>query len=100
MEGFVALDNVRQEIVVAFRGSDSTRNWIADFIFALVPFTECAGCYVHTGFLTSWEDVKSSALAIVEAAYLQYPGYTLVLTGHSLGAAVATLAAVDFRVAG
>ncbi|PSR90780.1 Alpha/Beta hydrolase protein [Coniella lustricola] len=100
LEGFVAVDTVREEIVVAFRGSSDLRNWIADFDFILVPYAGCSGCYVHDGFYESWQEVQSYTLDFVEAAFADYPSYTLVVAGHSLGAAVATLAAADLRIAG
>ncbi|CAN8095158.1 unnamed protein product [Discula destructiva] len=100
LEGYVALDTVREEIVVAFRGSSDLRNWIADFDFILTPFSECDGCYVHNGFYESWQQIKSYAQEFVQGAYALHPDYKLTLTGHSLGAAVATVAAVDFRVNG
>lgn len=93
----MAVDTVREEIVVAFRGSSDLRNWIADFDFILVPYSECTGCYVHDGFYESWQEIKSYALQYVESAFASYPEYTLVVAGHSLGAAVGTLAVVDFR---
>lgn len=100
LEGYVAVDNVREEIVVAFRGSSDLRNWIADFDFILTPFSECDGCYVHNGFYESWQEIKTYAEGFVKSAYALYPNYTLTVAGHSLGAAVGTLAAVDFRLAG
>lgn len=102
LEGYVAVDTVREEIVVAFRGSSDLRNWIADFDFLLVKYsgTGCSGCYVHDGFYSSWEEIQSYVLAYVASAYLTYPDYSLVLAGHSLGAAVATIAAADLRIAG
>lgn len=36
-------------------------------------------------------------MAAIMAAADDYPDYTLVLTGHSLGAAIATLAASNLR---
>lgn len=91
---------MREEIVVAFRGSDSLRNWIADFDFVLVEYSGCSGCYVHDGFYDAWKEIESYALEYVEAAFTANPGYTLVVTGHSLGAAAATLAAAQFRIDG
>lgn len=100
LEGYVALDTVREEIVVAFRGSNGVRNWIADFVFLLEKFPDCTDCYVHTGFYESWQEIGSYAREYVKAAYALYPTYKLVTTGHSLGAAVATIAAAEFRIAG
>lgn len=96
----MAVDDVREEIVVAFRGTSDTQNWIADFDFIQTSFSECDDCYVHNGFYESWEEIKTYAEGFVQAAYALNPDYTLTIAGHSLGAAVATLAAVDFRIAG
>lgn len=100
LEGYVAIDTTRKEIVVAFRGSSDTRNWIADFDFIQVPYSECAGCFVHDGFYESWQEISSYTYEYVESAYASYPDYTLVVTGHSLGAAVATIAGSDLRING
>ncbi|KUI60780.1 Mono- and diacylglycerol lipase [Cytospora mali] len=100
LEGFVAVDTVREEIVVAFRGSSSLRNWIADLDFVKVSCDYTSGCKVHDGFKDAWDEVSSYCFEYVEKAYASYPDYTLVVTGHSLGAAVGTLAAVELRIAG
>ncbi|ROW06221.1 hypothetical protein VMCG_04595 [Cytospora schulzeri] len=97
LEGYVAVDTVREEIVVAFRGSSSVRNWMADLDFILVPCDYTEGCWIHDGFKDSWDEVSEYAFDLVKEAYASYPDYTLVVTGHSLGAAVGTLAAVELR---
>ncbi|KAI3396447.1 hypothetical protein diail_12167 [Diaporthe ilicicola] len=97
MEGYVAVDSVRKEIVVAFRGSSGLRNWIADLIFLQVPCNYTTGCAVHSGFKIAWESISEYTLDFVQAAFATYPGYTLVVTGHSLGGAVGTLAAIELR---
>ncbi|KAK7724966.1 hypothetical protein SLS63_008368 [Diaporthe eres] len=97
MEGYVALDTVRKEIVVAFRGSSGLRNWIADLTFLQVPCNYTTGCAVHSGFKIAWESIREYTLDFIKAAFAEYPGYTLVVTGHSLGGAVGTLAAIELR---
>lgn len=99
MRGFVSVSTVSQEIVLAFRGSSSIRNFIADLNFAYVDFG-CSGCSAHAGFATAWAEPRSAVLAALKAATAQYPSYKLVITGHSLGGAVATLAAADLRSQG
>lgn len=96
----MAVDTTREEIVVAFRGSSTIRNWIADFDFVLVPYEYCDGCYVHDGFKESWDQIKTYALSYLESAFTTYPDYTLTVTGHSLGAAVGTIAATELRETG
>lgn len=97
MEGYVAVDTVREEIVVAFRGSSSLRNWMADLDFVQVSCDYTEGCLVHDGFKDSWNEVSANIIKYVKQAFATYPDYTLVVTGHSLGAAVGTLAVVELR---
>lgn len=97
MEGYVAVDTVRKEIVVAFRGSSSVRNWMADLDFVQVSCDYTDGCRVHDGFKDSWNEISESVLDYVEQAFASYPSYTLAVTGHSLGGAVGTIAAVELR---
>lgn len=60
----------------------------------------CEGCYVHKGFYLAQQSVidyvKSSVFTLLD----KFPSYKVVVTGHSLGAAMATLTAVDLKAAG
>lgn len=96
--GYVATDPTNKLIVVAFRGSESIVNYIADAEFPLVEAADiCALCQAETGFYTSWEEAKSGVVAAVQSAAAANPDYEVVATGHSLGAAIATLAAANLR---
>ncbi len=48
---------------------------------------------VHQGFLGAYRDVQSQVLAAVQKANLACPDCRILLTGHSLGGALATIAA-------
>jgi hypothetical protein len=69
-------------------------------VFSKTDCSLVSGCQVHTGFAAAWAEVSSSVLAGVTAAKAANPGYAVVATGHSLGGAVATLAAAYIRKAG
>jgi pimeloyl-ACP methyl ester carboxylesterase len=56
----------------------------------------CPNCTVHTGFYTSWLHTRPLILEHLVPLLSTYPTHTLVLVGHSLGGAVATLAGLDF----
>ena len=61
---------------------------------------ECVNCTVHSGFMTSWRNTRCTIVPHVEKALNDFPGYELVLVGHSLGGAVAALAALEFQARG
>ena len=61
---------------------------------------QCTNCTVHSGFMSSWNETKEQILPTLERLKLEYPEYQLVLAGHSLGGAVAGLAALEFKARG
>ncbi|TVY64181.1 Mono- and diacylglycerol lipase, partial [Lachnellula suecica] len=98
IKGYVALDPVLQTITISFAGSGATiRNWLTDFTFAQIPSPLCANCWIHSGFATAWSERRSVVLAAVSSALAANPDFSIVVTGHSIGAAVATLAATELR---
>lgn len=98
--GYLATDNVKKTVVLAFRGSYSARNWIADFEFPMTDSGLCNNCQAELGFWTSWTNVRQNVTKHLNETMAANPGYNLVIAGHSLGAAVATLAAADLRTRG
>ena len=61
---------------------------------------QCQNCTVHGGFMTSWRNTRCTIVPHVEEALRNNPDYELTLVGHSLGGAVATLAALEFQARG
>lgn len=90
--------------MVAFRGSRSIKNWVSNLAVTLWPVKEwvawCKDCKVHQGFWEAWGEVKWRVKEAVEQQQKAYPGYKIVTVGHSLGGAVAQLAAADMRTGG
>ncbi|KAJ5881321.1 uncharacterized protein N7473_012374 [Penicillium subrubescens] len=95
--GFIAVDNTNKAIILAFRGSYSARNWIADGEFPYADPKLCDGCEAELGFWSSWMMVRNEVIKYLNATVNANPDYEVVVVGHSLGAAVATLAAADLR---
>jgi len=89
-----ALSN--NQIVVSFRGSANLTNWLEDFDFwGLVPFSMCPKCSVHEGFFKSWLSLERQVVDAVVKLHEQNPDSEILVTGHSLGAAQAVLAATE-----
>jgi triacylglycerol lipase len=84
------------DAVLAFRGTDDFPDDIADIRYnqAPYPFDSNAGL-THIGFTQVYESCRAAVIAAVTALPA---GIMLYITGHSLGAAVATLAALDVAV--
>lgn len=102
IQGFVARDSNRREIIVALRGSTSIVDFLMDTQILLVPFVTLgvsvpSGTRVHNGFLIAWDSVVVQVLAIVSQQLQAHSGFSIVTSGHSLGGALATLAAVTLK---
>ncbi|OTA67853.1 lipase [Hypoxylon sp. EC38] len=97
IQGFVSSDDTNKLIVTSIKGSESIRNWIADLSFIAVPCDLVDGCLIHAGFLTAYNEIEDDMMAALKEAKKANPSYRTVFTGHSLGGAVATVAAANAR---
>jgi hypothetical protein len=100
-----AVDGRDDALVVAFRGTDSSNihNWIIDLMIGqMSPYQGCPGCGVHSGFYAAWtalsEHVVNSLDDFARASHPRPP--PILVTGHSLGSALATLAAYELSLGG
>lgn len=84
---------------IAHRASDELQR-IAD---ELNPgnsskFTLPPNAFLHRGFQNLYNTFRNDTLILTAMLAKQFPDYRIVYTGHSLGAAMAQIAAVDFSM--
>jgi hypothetical protein len=86
-----------QDLIVAFRGTRSLQNFVTDLCCKRVPLFPGSDAEVHAGFTLALQSVWPRLNdAVCSCLSRQGEGGRLWFTGHSLGAALAKLAALRF----
>lgn len=86
-QAFTARFSLLPDVVVAFRGTESLRDWITDAEFSKQDLGD--GAEVHYGFYHAWLSIRQR---VIES--LPKDKSPVWFTGHSLGGALACLAAI------
>jgi len=98
-QGYMGYDDSTREIMVVFQGSASIANWIANLnLFKLdYDYPGVNGARVHGGFYDCAQSLFNDAQAELRALFRDKPGYKLIVTGHSQGAAMAAMVGLMIR---
>ncbi|KAM7261108.1 hypothetical protein ACFE04_026583 [Oxalis oulophora] len=94
----------RRDIVISFRGTATCHEWLENLRATLTPLSHGpTGPMVESGFLSLYTSGAKSLQVMVREEisrllqrYVDEP-LSLTITGHSLGAALATLTAYDIK---
>ncbi|XP_053391666.1 lipase ZK262.3-like [Mercenaria mercenaria] len=95
---YTAVSNKKRIIAVAFRGTVINSLQIYDQIISILTTPKTSfptGGNVQRYFANAYQKLYQGVNASVTSLVRQYPAYDVVVTGHSLGGAIASLAAVS-----
>ena len=85
----VVVDHEEDQILVGFRGTtNKIQQWVSDID---AVYTKWSVGNVHTGFYRRFNEMKTHVLMFLKEARKECPEGEIILSGHSMGGAVATL---------
>ncbi|KAF1778809.1 Alpha/Beta hydrolase fold [Phytophthora cactorum] len=85
-------------LVVAFRGSMDVTNWLDNLTFLKRrAYAQFPGVMVHQGFYWAYRSVAPQVLDTLHKLRKEHPHASLMVTGHSLGGAVAAICAFELE---
>ncbi|GMG27692.1 unnamed protein product [Ambrosiozyma monospora] len=111
----IMTENSTKQIIIAFQGSSTFMDWVLDFTALPVDFesygstknldvysidAEADDPKVHMGFKKASENFFNHSLTALQQLKAKYPDYQFVVTGHSLGGALASLVGVELYMMG
>ena len=91
--GFIA--ESAGDVFLVFRGTMTPNEWLRDLHIRLTAYPYFESCKVHEGFLQTYNVFRR---AIIDTLGALDTRKGLLIAGHSLGSALATLAAQDLAV--
>jgi hypothetical protein len=109
--GYVALLETEQLVVIAFKGTENIHDWVTDASSwpthydqncTISPHNRASSSAnlgrVHHGFCEYYQSLAAEGLVDAAAQLARkHPTFSFLVTGHSLGGATASLAAVDLH---
>lgn len=73
------------------RGTTDIKNWLENFSYKQVNYNQCKGCLIHEGFYLDFLTVQNKIKEAVGKILALKEGAKIIVTGSSLGGALATI---------
>lgn len=98
--GFIGI--LHDKIFVVYRGTSSKLDWMDDGEVWQdnANYSDCPDCKVHHGFNKCLDNTIKFVLDTVHKLRQEHPSYQILVGGHSLGGALANLAAIEIVQSG
>ncbi|KAI4317633.1 hypothetical protein L6164_025488 [Bauhinia variegata] len=104
LQGFVGMAKNLNAIVIAFRGTQETsiQNWIDDLFWKQLDahYPEVPDAMVHSGFYYAYHNttIRPAIIDAVKRAKEVYGDIGIMVTGHSMGGAIASFCGLDLTL--
>ncbi|CAL9781634.1 unnamed protein product [Musa acuminata subsp. burmannicoides] len=104
LQAYVGVAHDLNAVIVAFRGTQehSIRNWIQDLFWKQLDlnYPDMPDAMVHHGFYSAYHNttLRPGIVSAVQEARELYGDIPVMVTGHSMGGAMASFCALDLTV--
>ncbi|CAG8609990.1 2864_t:CDS:2, partial [Ambispora gerdemannii] len=99
-QAYIGVNDLQKQIIISFRGTLPTNvnNVWTDTQFLFCDYPSVPDAKVHAGFLHAFQEIESDLFSKIQDLRTANPNYSIGVTGHSLGGALALLTGVSLKV--